>query len=178
MRKTAKLGVGLAAWEGGWWLFSRWERRALWKKARALADAAGGPLLVVGAPMGSYLYGDTTVDLQDPSAMCPVGAVEASIEALPFTDKQFGAVFVAHVLEHCCNPEQALAELHRVAEHVVIAYPRWWTAVAWIVPGHSWLMWPDSTAPNGWSFQRIRLDCNKRGRLGLAPAAECCPNSG
>jgi SAM-dependent methyltransferase len=164
LSKVIKLVGGWAAWEAAWWAHSRWERGVRWKEARALADASGKELLVVGAPMGMYPCGDTTVDIKDPSAFCPIGGVEASVEDLPFRDKQFGAVYVSHVLEHCCHPDVALEELHRVADHVVVSYPRWWRGVTWFSPGHTWLMWPDQ---DEWRFLRIRSNCNRSGFLGL-----------
>ncbi len=159
-----KIAASWAAWEAAWWTHSRWERGAQWKKARALADAEGKPLLVVGAPMGMYPCGDFTADLQGAPA-CPIGGVEASIESLPFGDKQMGAVYCSHVLEHVCSPQKALAELHRVAEHVVVSYPRAWRAITWFSPGHTWVMWGGQPE---WQFMRIRKSCNRPGFLGMA----------
>jgi SAM-dependent methyltransferase len=166
MNKLGRLTTGWAAWEALWWLHSRWERHDQWRKARALADETGKGLLVVGAPMGMYPCGDTTVDLEDPSACCPAGGVEASVENLPFADGQFGAVYVSHVLEHVCRPDVALEELHRVADHVVVSYPRFWRAITWFSPGHTWLMWPSSDPERDWNFLRLRADCNQPGFLG------------
>ena len=165
--KARDIAVSWAAWEAAWWAHSRWERGAQWKKARALADAVRKPLLVVGAPMGMYPCGDVSVDVNASTIekSCPVGGVEASVESLPFTDKQFGAVYVSHVLEHVCSPEEALAELQRVADHVVVSYPRWWRAITWFSPGHTWVMWGGRPA---WKFMRIRNSCNRPGFLGLA----------
>ena len=384
--KLVKVAAGWAAWEAAWWAHSRWERGARWREARALADVSGKELLVIGAPMGMYPCGDTTVDLKDPSAFCPVGGVEASVENLPFEDKQFGAVYCvpalshagaqvtttkgaqradkvhvgdvlltldsvtgrlvettvqerfvrrtgsylnihfaetsrplpvtaehpvrttrgwvkakdlrpgdvvhhvtrgertahvrelasgdswraalshrarerdpsnggmsgperfaaglidthglplhfvgngklwigdrqstaaeirrfvsngltveriqevqpkngvdvynyrcaphdsylvggvqvhncSHVLEHVCHPEVALAELHRVADHVVVSYPRAWRAITWFSPGHTWVMWPAKDPETPWHFLRIRANCNRPGFLGMGKRA-------
>ena len=166
-KRLIALAAGWASWEATWWAHSRLERKAQWRKARDLADTTGKDLLVVGAPMGMYPCGDTTVDIQDPSAFCPINGVEASVEALPFADKQFGAVYVSHVLEHVCHPDAALAELHRVADHVIVSYPRWWRVISWLSPGHTWIMWPSRDAEAPWHFLQIRASCNRPGFLGL-----------
>ncbi|MFC1961591.1 methyltransferase domain-containing protein [Chloroflexota bacterium] len=40
-----------------------------------------------------------------------------------FADKQFGAVYASHVLEHVEEPDTALRELSRVAEYVFVITP-------------------------------------------------------
>lgn len=156
--------VAYGAWEAFWWGESRWRRKHLWGKARQIADREGGKMLVVGAPMGMYPCGDSVVDLADPSEVgCP-NYVRANLTQLPFADDAFKSVFVSHVLEHVCDPQAALAELRRVAEHVFIAYPYWWRTVTWASPGHVWVMSPK---PDGdWRFLRIRQLCDRPGFLG------------
>lgn len=41
----------------------------------------------------------------------------------PFSDKQFDVVFASHVLEHLDNWQDALDEMMRIADYVVIAVP-------------------------------------------------------
>jgi ubiquinone/menaquinone biosynthesis C-methylase UbiE len=58
-----------------------------------------------------------------------------------FHDKQFGAVYASHVLEHVENPEETLEELHRVADSVFIITPLPCWPTAWLGPGHKWIFW-------------------------------------
>jgi len=41
----------------------------------------------------------------------------------PFSDKQFDVCFASHVLEHLDNWEEALNEMVRIADYVIIAIP-------------------------------------------------------
>ncbi|MBA7601340.1 hypothetical protein ES703_08410 [subsurface metagenome] len=56
--------------------------------------------------------------------------------ALPFADKQFGCAFASHVLEHLDNWQFALAEMLRVADHVVAVLPDPRYFIGWLAPGH------------------------------------------
>lgn len=142
-------------WEGVWLAHAMIERKSLYKKAREDADAAGKPLLVVGAPYGMYGCGDVVLDPKD-TGECP-NVVTESVEAIPFPDKHFGAVFASHVLEHVCDPHKALAELHRVADRVYIAWPRPWRTISWANPGHAWLM---TQKGSEFEFRPLRDVCN------------------
>lgn len=147
-------------WEGFWLAHAMVERKSMYKQARQDADRAGKPLLVVGAPYGMYGCGDILLDPND-TGECP-SVVTESVESIPFPDKHFGAVFASHVLEHVCDPYKALAELHRVADQVYVAWPRPWRTVAWATPGHAWLM----TQKEGeFEFRRLRDQCNAAGTL-------------
>jgi len=157
--------LAYGAWEAFWYGEAFWRRKHLWRKARRTADREGGQLLVVGAPDGMYPCGDVTVDMREPGDVdCPT-YVRANVAQLPFEDGQFGAVFISHVLEHVCDPQAALAELRRVADHVFVAYPYWWRTVTWASPGHVWVMWPRG---GDWRFLRIRHSCDRIGLLGGA----------
>lgn len=57
-------------------------------------------------------------------------------DPLPFTDKQFGCTFASHVIEHLDNWQFALAEMVRVANHVVIVLPHPAYFSGWLCPGH------------------------------------------
>jgi len=146
-----KLIRAYLAWEALWLAHALYERCKLYQDARNAADAAGKPLLVVGSPYGMYGCGDVTLDLND-TGECP-NHVTGSVEAIPFPDKHFGAVFCSHVLEHVCHPAQALAELQRVADHVFIAWPRPWRTIAWANKGHTWLM---TKKGDEFEFKRLR----------------------
>lgn len=133
----------LLAWELGWWLWDKADRRKKFAAAEQASRAARKPMLVVGEPDGEYPCpsgpGDVLVDLRDKSA-CPNYA-RTSVEDLSrFRDKQFAVAFASHVLEHVCDPQRALRELERVADRVIIARPAPWQLMAWLVPGHRWIM--------------------------------------
>jgi SAM-dependent methyltransferase len=142
-------------WEGIWLAHALYERRSLYAQALKAARQEGKPLLVVGTPYGMYGCGDVTLDPKD-TGECP-NVVTESVEAIPFSDKHFGAVFASHVLEHVCEPEKALAELHRVADHVYIAWPRPWRTIAWVNRGHTWLM---TKREGEFQFRPLRDACN------------------
>ena len=57
-------------------------------------------------------------------------------EPLPFGDKQFGAAFLSHVLEHLDNWQFALAEASRVADYVVVVLPHPGYFAGWLWPEH------------------------------------------
>ena len=57
-------------------------------------------------------------------------------EALPFSDKQFGCVFLSHVLEHLDNWRFTLAEASRVADYVVVVLPHPQYFSGWLTPEH------------------------------------------
>jgi len=150
------------AWELGWWLEGKLRRRKLFRQANRAAALKGKQLLVVGEPDGEYPCGDVVVDIRE-SSICPV-YVKASVEDLgAFKDKQFGAVFASHVLEHVAQPEKALAELHRVADEVFVAYPYPWRLATYLVPGHAWLMFRDG---DGFRFKRYIGTTNVPNRYG------------
>jgi len=72
---------------------------------------------------------------------CPV---VASVTDIPFSDNEFGAVFISHVLEHLpavIDAEKALNELNRVAEAVYIVYPSRQSIAGWIIRDHHLWIW-------------------------------------
>lgn len=149
--------VGTLVSELAWGLLEVHEVRVLFRKAQEASAASGKPLLVVGRPdMGfTGLYGCGEGDCLDISG-CPTceNSIKANIENLSdIPDKKYGACFVSHVLEHVQHPEQALAELQRVADQVYIGYPRAWTLGAWIHPSHSQFM--GQNGDGSWWFRAI-----------------------
>ena len=126
------------------------DRDRKYELARAYADYVAKPLLVVGGPYGAtgfrramnlpaHGFGDVCMDV-DPSA-CDGGAqcVQADIRNIPFPDKYFGAALVSHVLEHLRHAEDcidAVDELNRVADVVLVAYPTPDSVVASLIPDH------------------------------------------
>lgn len=160
MGLLTKIGLGALAWEIGWHCWSLRERNRKYFDALHTARKTNKPFLVVGKPCGPtgcyYGCGDVTLDLRA-SIECP-GYVQGSVEAIPFPDKHFSAVFCSHVLEHTCNPQKALSELHRVADKVFISYPRWWQFYSWYLPGHAWLMFKQKD--DTFKFKKLRDICN------------------
>ena len=106
---------------------------------RALPEEAPATVLEVGLGEGevalrvrqrypgAFLTG---VDLPDPAlaghwATTGLPASFADVGALPFPDRSFGLVLAIEVLEHVPSPEDALAEIARVASGpVVLSVPR------------------------------------------------------
>jgi len=152
-----KLLLTIAAWEVFWFAMGHVDRRKLYRKARAAADASGRPLLVVGTPDGMYPCGDVTVDIRD-SGECPdFRRVVLGDEPLPFPDGYFGAVFVSHVVEHTCRPDAAMAELQRVSGgRVFNSYARPWRLATWYLSG--WIT--TRNAAGEFSFRRPPRRCN------------------
>lgn len=126
------------------------DRDRKYELARAYADYVGKPLLVVGGPYGAagfrraanlpaHGFGDYCLDL-DPAA-CDGGSeyVHADVRDIPFSGKYFGAAFVSHVLEHLPTVQDcfdAVNELNRVADVVLVAYPTESSLIATLIPDH------------------------------------------
>lgn len=137
LRKALWIGAAVAAWETGWWLRRRMQRRSMFEAARAEARRLGRPLVVVGAPDGGvtagYGCGDVTVDLA--GSTCPNSLVADVTKPLPFADDSV-VVFVACVLEYVDDLPRAVAELTRISGgrmFVVRVEP--WTLTAYLYPG-------------------------------------------
>jgi len=116
-------------------------RTKYYNKAHKISRKLKKPLLVVGRPrfahgLGPPLHGcgDICVDIEG-CPECPKSK-KADVTNLPFKDKQFGAVFCSHVLEHIKNPKKAIKELARVGNYVVILFPTKLSILARIHPGH------------------------------------------
>lgn len=58
-------------------------------------------------------------DLVDKLAYEGLELISGNIENLPFEDNSFDVVTCSHTLEHILTPEKAIAELKRVARHVL-----------------------------------------------------------
>lgn len=140
------------------------ERSRKWAAAQATARELNKPLLVVGGPWGSQISGrlfgikahgcgDMCTDV-DPEACAGCPYTYGDIRELPFADGEFGAVFCSHVLEHMPTPEdcvKAWAELHRVADEVLICLPPKTSVWAWLVPDHH--LWVEQV-----SEDRLRIE--------------------
>jgi hypothetical protein len=108
------------AWQAWVGLSSARKRRSLYAEARAYAERVRKPLLVIGGPLGSgafrrtfnikaHGYGDVCTDIDPLSCRGANRFIQADITHLPFRDKEFGAVFVSHVLDKLSRDERPLA---------------------------------------------------------------------
>ena len=97
-------------------------------KAKRIAKKLGKPLLNVGSGTkgssltGAKLRGDVNCDLAVPVGVrCGEGAIcHCDVQNLQFKDKQFGVVLIANVMQYVPDKKKAMAELHRVADEVII----------------------------------------------------------
>jgi len=143
MRKKTKIlfGIlgGITLYTIGMHIYDYYIRKEqVLTEARAYSASTGKPLLNVGS--SCYCVGDINLDIIN-SGCCP-NFVQGTIEDLSmFTDKQFGAVFASHVLEHTEDPDKALAEMNRVADNVFLVLPSWFNPFAWLTPEHKWVFW-------------------------------------
>ena len=141
--------LGLATQQAYALLRENHERRMKYTAASMTAEAAGKPFLVVGGPFGGKISGrifgmqahgcgDICLDM-DSRACGMCNFHEGDIRNIPFNNKEFGAVFCSHVLEHMYTGEdcaQAWWELNRVADTVFVCLPGKDTIIGWIASGH------------------------------------------
>jgi hypothetical protein len=114
-------------------------KRPIFNLAKLTASKAGKPLLKAGC--GSKFTGLSDVNLDIVSKEVP-NFVKGDIQDLyMFKDKQFGAAYASHVVEHVEDVDAAMQELNRVAENVFIItpFPLW--PSAWACPNHLWILW-------------------------------------
>jgi len=130
------------------------ERERLYNIALYLATKANKPMLVVGVPYASNYpcSPDVTLDIS-PVVLeqCPIGGIVADVRSIPYSDKEFGATFISHVLEHLrCLEEvqQAWRELWRVSDTVLVAYPKPTNPYANLNPRHH--LWVEPYSPYLW----------------------------
>lgn len=134
------IGIGSAAviYNIVTWQKQLRDRKMLYKEAKKYANSINKPLLVVGRPKGRHGCGDVNVDIV--GGECP-SSIQADIQDMSmFSNKEFGAVFVGHVLEHVDDIEKAYNELDRVADKMFISYPDWYSMIAYLHPEHKWLI--------------------------------------
>jgi ubiquinone/menaquinone biosynthesis C-methylase UbiE len=98
-------------------------------KARKIAAQLGKPFLNVGSGTprssmtGGKLRGDINCDLAAANTIsCSKTTIcHCDVQDLSrFKDKQFGVALIANVMQYVPNKEKAMAELHRVADEVII----------------------------------------------------------
>ena len=130
----------------------------VFEKARQAARKTNKPLLNVGCKAVYAHRCDVNLDIvvrQVPNF------VRGDIQNLyMFSDKQFGAVYASHVLEHVDDPDRALEELRRVSENLFIITPLPIFPWTWLHPEHKWLFWGSRKLcrmPWPFGFQKKRI---------------------
>ena len=114
-------------------------RRLFFYQARKAARKADKPLLNAGCRFAYTGLSDVNLDIIPREVK---NFVRGDIQDLSmFNNKQFGAVYASHVLEHVEDPDAALMELNRVAENVFIITPIPLSPSAWFHPDHKWVLW-------------------------------------
>lgn len=101
--------------------------------ANRLAENSDKPTINIGAKHSKW--GDVRCDIH-PQGECILCNAE---DLSSFADKTFSVALLSHVLEHCENPEQAIAEAQRVADNVVVDLPSPLDITAWTNPSHQWM---------------------------------------
>jgi hypothetical protein len=154
------------------------ERHHYYNIGRAYCDLVKKPFLAVGLQRWSYEppNADVVADI-DPQVLDYPGGVQTDERDMPFADKQFGAVYNAHTLEHMATPEDvelAMNECLRVADVGLFLCPSPYSLYAnMFCPAHNLRLFFDSdnekivVRKNNW-----RTGIGKRDGGGyMAPAA-------
>lgn len=145
------------------WVYEFFEREAIFSRAQNKASELGKPLLNAGCGgfkmIGSFPRGilESDVNLDITPRDVPRFTL-ASVEDIPFEDKHFGAVFCSHVLEHTADWRKALAELHRVGDHVFIVVPKGIWLGNWLNPTHQRFFVGDMVyerTAEGWAITNV-----------------------
>ena len=122
---------------------------------------ASGPILDVGTGSGAFAQawvaqmGSTEMTLMDPSRAM-LSAAQDSLHALGVSPKttntrvedfdppsQFSGILVAHVIEHCIDPETAFQSFARWLKpggrlYIVVSRPHWCNWLIWLRYRHRW----------------------------------------
>jgi len=120
------------------------DRRYYFELALKEARKRQKPFLLVGRPKGRHFcaVNGVTVDI-DPRVCeeCPHTCLVADVRDLPFGNKHFGCAIAMHVTEHLEDPWNAINELLRVADVVIVLYPKATSWLAKVHPDHRSLQW-------------------------------------
>ena len=109
-------------------------RQKVLNQAREYCKQTGKKLLNLSC--GSTDFGDVNADITQQNVKNFV--LYKPDVPLPFEDKEFGAVYCAHTLEHVDNPIWLLDELNRVSDKIFVVLPEWYQ-VGYFLPTHKWL---------------------------------------
>lgn len=117
-------------------------KKAAFEKARELSNGKG----IINLGAGPHRTYQAQIIAESPSVMANIDIalngmprfiqLDIEDEHLPFSDKQFGAAFLSHVLEHLDNWQFALNEASRVADYAVVVLPHPAYFSGWLAPGH------------------------------------------
>ncbi len=114
-------------------------KRPIFNQAREAATKAGKPLLNVGCGYAYTELSDVNLDIVSRDVK---HFVRGDIQDLSmFKNKQFGAVYASHVVEHVEDLDVALRELDRIAENVFVVTPLPLWPWMWLWPTHKWVLW-------------------------------------
>lgn len=174
----AVLGTAVV-YEGSIQVSEHAERYHYWEVARAYCDLVGKPLLRIGIKR-SYFEppnGDITIDI-DLKVLDIPGGVHGDERFMPFADKQFGACFNEHTLEHLHTAEDvemAVNECARVADVAFLLAPSPYSIWANLFnPTHNLRLWMDPrnnrilVRPNKWKTGLGFVYEGDTGGMGLA----------
>lgn len=113
------------------------EKELVFSEARATANRLGKPLLNAGCGIFFWRAINGSDVNMDVTPRDVPRFVLGSIEDMSmFRDKEFGAVFCSHVLEHVKDLERARSELERVADYQFIITPSPFFLSGWLSPWH------------------------------------------
>ena len=130
----------LLIWICAGYAFEFVEKGKVFTQSKETAQSLGKPLLNAGC--GNLYWkaiNESDINLDNTPRNVPnfvLGSVE---DMWMFSNKQFGAVFCSHVLEHTEHWEKALSELNRVADYAFIITPLPVWPQAWLHPAHKWM---------------------------------------
>jgi ubiquinone/menaquinone biosynthesis C-methylase UbiE len=96
--------------------YDRWTRLAFQR------DYAIGRIVNIGCGDEPVGFGDRATNVDIDEWRLP-NFVRAEMHALPFSDKLFDTAVLGDVLEHCLDPDGAVAEAARVARRLVVCIP-------------------------------------------------------
>jgi len=120
-------------------IYNEMEKRIITQKAYEYARHRHKPVLDFGC--GFRPRGDYNVDVKPRNAKNFILIHSFDKPRLPFPDKFFASALALHVIEHTNNPENALKELHRVAEKVFVVTPKPYWILAWLHPDHKYVFY-------------------------------------
>lgn len=115
------------------------EKKCMLNIAKQLAG--NKPIINIGSKFTEF--GDVNVDvngsLEKKYAYVKNFEYGNIYNLLKFGDKEFGCAFISHVLEHLEDPDRALEEVKRIADHVVVLLPSPLALPNLLHPDHKWI---------------------------------------
>ena len=137
-------------------------KRPILQEAKEVAGKSGKPLLNAGCGSAYAELSDVNLDIDRKAVP---NFVLGDIQNMwMFRNKQFGAAYASHVIEHVEKPEAALRELTRVAEEVFVITPLPIWPSAWLDPDHKWIFWGSKKIGRIPRFFRKSHACNRHAK--------------